>query len=305
MDAVAEINLVINAEVAEAQVQQYAARMQAVMSRLQGTESSVSAQVEAGMLSPFEGERQLQALRQQSLAQLQELRAAAVAYVSTMSIDSPEAQGVLDFITELDGNIANVTASTRKLAMQFAQTAINSISQLFLDLSDSSKNAGDALKDFVKGFVRGMAEIAARALATYLVLQLLDAVYPGLGKATAAMMGVSYKHTGGIVGGGGRRGMVSPLLFGAAPRYHQGGIAGLAPNEVPTILERGEEVLTRDDPRHRYNGGGQGGQVVVKQPILALGDRAFADALSSSAGVQEVIVSIVEQNWARLNGAAR
>lgn len=308
LDAVAEINLVINAEVAEAQVQQYAARMQQIMGRLQGTESSVSAQVDAGMLSPFEGERQLQALRQTSLAQLQELRAAALGYLSTMSIDSPEAQGVLNFITELDGNMANVTASTRKLAMQFAQVAIGAVSQLFMDLAEGSKSAGDALKDFVKGFIRGMAQIAAQALATYLVLQLLDAIYPGLGKATAAYMGVSYKHSGGIVGGGGRRGMVSPLLFGAAPRYHQGGIAGLAPNEVPTILERGEEVLTRDDPRHRYNGGGQGGaggQVVVKQPILALGDRAFADALSSAAGVQEVIVGIVEQNWTRLNGAAR
>ena len=45
-------------------------------------------------------------------------------------------------------------------------------------------------------------------------------------------------------------------------KYHTGGIAGydsdnvsrqLARNEVPTVLLRGEEVLTEQDPRHRNN----------------------------------------------------
>jgi hypothetical protein len=31
---------------------------------------------------------------------------------------------------------------------------------------------------------------------------------------------------------------------------------GLRSNEVPAILQRGEEVLTRGDPRHRANQGG-------------------------------------------------
>ena len=35
---------------------------------------------------------------------------------------------------------------------------------------------------------------------------------------------------------------VSPALFAGAPRYHSGGIAGLAPNEVPAILKKGEIV---------------------------------------------------------------
>lgn len=41
-----------------------------------------------------------------------------------------------------------------------------------------------------------------------------------------------------------------------APRYHTGGgLAGLAPDEVPAILRRNEEVLRADDPRHVLNGG--------------------------------------------------
>jgi uncharacterized protein (UPF0335 family) len=37
------------------------------------------------------------------------------------------------------------------------------------------------------------------------------------------------------------------------PRYHTGGLAGLKPDEVPAVLLKNEEVLTRDDPRHRDN----------------------------------------------------
>lgn len=73
-------------------------------------------------------------------------------------------------------------------------------------------------------------------------------------------------HTGGIVGqlGAIRRGL-SPALFIGAPRYHGGGVAGLGPDEVPTVLRRGEEVLTRNDPRHRYNAGTDSGD--AKQPM--------------------------------------
>ena len=48
-------------------------------------------------------------------------------------------------------------------------------------------------------------------------------------------------------------------VFDAAPRYHSGGIAGLAPDEVPAVLKRNEEVLTENDPRHRFNGGMESG----------------------------------------------
>ncbi|HRP88315.1 MAG TPA: phage tail tape measure protein, partial [Gammaproteobacteria bacterium] len=50
--------------------------------------------------------------------------------------------------------------------------------------------------------------------------------------------------------------VVNPLVFAGAPRLHRG---GLASDEVPTILQRGEEVLTRSDPRHVLNAGMAGG----------------------------------------------
>lgn len=70
-------------------------------------------------------------------------------------------------------------------------------------------------------------------------------------------------HTGGVVGSGaGSSRSVSALAFAGAPRYHTGGIAG---DEVPAILRRGEEVLTANDPRHIKNGGGSGGDTIVLQ----------------------------------------
>src|SRR5690625_3673708 len=60
-------------------------------------------------------------------------------------------------------------------------------------------------------------------------------------------------HSGGIVGQPTATRMVSPLAFAGAPRMHSGGIAG---DEVPAILKRGEEVLPENHPRHRNNAGG-------------------------------------------------
>lgn len=81
---------------------------------------------------------------------------------------------------------------------------------------------------------------------------------PAYGADITGLTGGTF-HSGGIVGAGGRR-QVHPAVFAGAPRLHRG---GLAANEMPAILEYGEEVLTRRDPRHRWNGGA-GGPVRVE-----------------------------------------
>jgi hypothetical protein len=64
-------------------------------------------------------------------------------------------------------------------------------------------------------------------------------------------------HSGGIAGQDGYgHGRAFPASTWAnAPRYHQGGIAGLRPGEVPAILEAGEPVLPKN---FRMNKGGSG-----------------------------------------------
>jgi hypothetical protein len=64
------------------------------------------------------------------------------------------------------------------------------------------------------------------------------------------------------VGIDGKARFVHPAYFENANRFARGGIAGLGPDEVPIIAHRNEEIIRRDDPRHRANGGGASGAVV-------------------------------------------
>lgn len=87
------------------------------------------------------------------------------------------------------------------------------------------------------------------------------ATFGGGSVADFAALDAVIFHSGGVVGAsGGTSGAYSPAIFANATRYHTGGIAGLKPNEIPAVLQHGEEVLRADDPRHRDNQGGSGTQ---------------------------------------------
>ena len=64
-----------------------------------------------------------------------------------------------------------------------------------------------------------------------------------------------------MVGGPAPGRMVPALAFAGAPRMHSGGWAGLKPDEVPAILQRGERVLSRREAAG-YGRGGDGGTTV-------------------------------------------
>ena len=100
-------------------------------------------------------------------------------------------------------------------------------------------------------------------------------------------------HSGGIVGSGGATRMMPSIAFANAPRYHSGGIAGLAADELPAVLRRNEEVLTRNDPRHRYNGGGQ--QAVTLKNINLFDTQVIGDYLATGEG-EKVVLNIVSRN---------
>ncbi|MGA0545645.1 phage tail length tape measure family protein [Brevundimonas sp. VNH65] len=128
-------------------------------------------------------------------------------------------------------------------------------------------NAFDAMRD---AFLRFAADFL-RQIALMIVQR---AIFNALGGADGSSIGKGVsgfvnglfgsKHTGGLVGSGGMFRSVSPAVFAGATRYHSGGLVGLAPNEVPIIAKRNEEVLTESDPRHRANGGGFGGARSIK-----------------------------------------
>lgn len=106
-------------------------------------------------------------------------------------------------------------------------------------------------------------------------------------------------HNGGILGRTTMsRGNINSGVFAGAVRYHTGGVVGLKPNEVPLIGEKGEEMLTKDDPRHRDNlgknadnGGGDSGSPIFNvQPVLS--EETILDAMKGRAGEKLLIVHI-------------
>jgi hypothetical protein len=63
--------------------------------------------------------------------------------------------------------------------------------------------------------------------------------------------------------------------FVGAPRFHEGGIAGLRPNEVPAILQRGEVVIPNTGAALGRQGGGGGSSVAITYaPTINAGDLA-------------------------------
>lgn len=113
-------------------------------------------------------------------------------------------------------------------------------------------------------------------------------------------------HSGGVAGQTTQTRNVNPSAFNFATRYHTGGIAGLRPNEVPTILERGEEVLTANDPRHvnNVNNNNSTQTIESKNQIvennIMFGDEQISKMFSTDSAKQE-IANFINENPDKLN----
>ena len=109
---------------------------------------------------------------------------------------------------------------------------------------------------FVDSIIADLARIAVRRAITEPLADALFNALPGDadGPAPPSANGANLfgrlqagvGHAGAIAGQpGGVSRAVPAAIFAAAPRYHSGGIAGLRPDEVPIIAQRGEAVLPR------------------------------------------------------------
>lgn len=216
------------------------------------------------------------------------------AAVEEMKAGQDELQASASGLSLAYQNLANDTANMEKGFVSTSASLLSSgISQAFADMVSGAKSAGEAFADMAKGFATAMAKMLAEYLAKKAIMGALNAYSPGAGDAFGASVGVS--HTGGIAGSGGTVRRVSPSLFAGAPRYHAGGVAGLKPGEVPAILQKGEEVLTQNDPRHAANGGGQSGGGGGTRVINVIDPNMVADYMASSEG-EKVFLNVIQRN---------
>jgi hypothetical protein len=113
------------------------------------------------------------------------------------------------------------------------------------------------MRDLVTSILADLAKVSVRRFVLAPVANALGGILGSLGPAFASIL-----HAGGMAGGSAPQRLVPALAFAGAPRMHGGGVAGLRPDEVPAILQRGERVLSRTETRD-FDRAGAGGGVTI------------------------------------------
>lgn len=173
---------------------------------------------------------------------------------------------------------------------QIGKTVGESLSNSLVDslfaFIDGTKSAGDAFRDFAAGVLRDIAKMMMQQA----ILNALQGAFGGASGGFGGGVMASIFHGGGTAGSGSRKRFVSPSLFALAPRYHTGGIAGLAPNEVPAILEKGERVMTEAEQKEMARNQGQGGNSATNVTVNNMIDsQSVAAAMDGSEGENTVM----------------
>ena len=129
-------------------------------------------------------------------------------------------------------------------------------------------------RDLVTSMIADLAKLAARSFILGPIANALSGALGGAGGIFANIL-----HAGGMVGSPGPGRMVPALAFANAPRMHAGGWAGIKPDEVPAILQKGERVLSRREAA----GYGQSSAPAVNVTIVARDAESFRQSRTQVA----------------------
>lgn len=187
-------------------------------------------------------------------------------------------------------------------------TSLNTIAHDLVEVFHGAMSIGEAFKNLgqvvQKFFADFLLQIAQAILQQTLLNALAGAGWGGLSNTATSMGGVagaSVFHSGGIIGNRASRTRdVSTNWFANAPRFHDGGLPGLKRDEVPAILQKGEQVLSKDDPNNILNGAGQQAAAPA-QPMGVKIVNTFdasdvvSQGLSTAAG-EQAIINVVRSN---------
>ncbi len=164
------------------------------------------------------------------------------------------AQNIADATAYDEALIAGNEATSAALSEQSEKT--NSImsaaygsfaNQVAGTFADMAMGAETSFEDILKNF-------------THMILQMI--IMKMMLSAVGGGLGAMVFHSGGTVGGGGVTRNVSPGVFAFAPRLHN----GLAPDEFPAILQRGERVMSKNEVANSYKKeGGRDVQVIINE----------------------------------------
>lgn len=152
--------------------------------------------------------------------------------------------------------IAESVATVSGALVGYAKEAKDVGAQIGTSLVSAFRGAEDAFVSFVTTGKFDFAAFANSILADITRIALRSAILGPLAASLGGALGggaagggliAGIFHEGGRVGDPAPARLVPAALFAGAPRMHSGGWAGLRPDEVPAILQRGERVLSRAD----------------------------------------------------------
>ncbi len=154
----------------------------------------------------------------------------------------------------VSGTLADYAAKAREIGGDIGNALVGAFTSAENAIGEFVKTGKLRISDLVTSLIADLAKLAARRFILGPIANALSGALGGAGGIFANIL-----HAGGMVGSPGPGRMVPALAFANAPRMHSGGWAGLRPDEVPAILQRGERVLSRREAA----GFGTGGNVTV------------------------------------------
>ena len=154
---------------------------------------------------------------------------------------------------------------------RIAEDIGSAFADAFTDMIFEAKRFGDAMKAL-------MRDISRSIIRNLITKPLGESISAGIG-GIFGLTPATVQHSGGVVGRGGPTRNVSSGVFAGAPRLHN----GLAGDEFPAILQRGETVTPRG------GGGGNAPTIIINNNT---GQRMRQDGPAQFNG-RDMIIGIV------------
>lgn len=214
-------------------------------------------------------------------------------------------KGILsaDQALEAEWKINEALDASKDKLSEFKGSGVDAFSELSKAIESWGSKAADTFADFVvdgKASFSDLVNSMLKDVARLQAKQVLDPITRGANSWLSSALGNLFGggggptsvvlHGGGIVGSeqAGFRSL-PPMAFAGAPRYHSGGIAG---DEVPAILRKGEGVFTPGQMA-ALGGSGGGDSVTIHQTV------------SISVGVAQTVRAEVLNMLPQIQAASR
>lgn len=259
------------------------------------TLDEIQIKLDAGIITQTQAQLEIEAANRRVSDQLTENIAKGREFAKALS--GSDRQSAVVVLENAEKKLKQFGVTNSQIAKQINGSFATGLTNAFDGFISGTQSAGDAFRRFASDFLRQIAQMIVQQTVLNAISGGASGGAGGVGGAVAGLF-----HDGGVVGSGGKTVKVPAFAFAGAPRYHSGGIAGLAPNEVPAVLERGEEVLTRDDPRHIANQGSPNVDVGVKN-VNVFDSAGLAEEMLNTPEGEKVFINWMRKNRRAMRGA--